>query len=59
MNIIVNSHTYVGQLLVVLAVMVVMSALLLVWVGIGAIIRGIAQIVMAFHVHKHPEAVVA
>src|ERR1700759_4667146 len=31
MNIIVNSHTYVGQLLVVLAVMVVMSALLLVW----------------------------
>jgi uncharacterized membrane protein HdeD (DUF308 family) len=33
------------------------AALLLIWVGIGAIIRGIAEIVMAFHVHKHPEAV--
>jgi uncharacterized membrane protein HdeD (DUF308 family) len=33
------------------------AALLLVWVGIGAIIRGIAEIVMAFHVQKIPEAV--
>ncbi len=33
------------------------AALLLLWVGIGAIIRGIAQIVAAFHIHKHPEAV--
>jgi len=35
------------------------AALLLLWVGIGAIIRGIAEIVMAFHVHKLPEAVAA
>ncbi len=34
------------------------AALLLVWVGIGAVIRGIAEIVTAFHVHKDPEAVV-
>jgi uncharacterized membrane protein HdeD (DUF308 family) len=31
------------------------AALLLVWVGIGAIIRGIAEIVSAFHVHKITE----
>ena len=30
------------------------AALLIIWVGIGAIIRGIAEIVMAFHVHKLP-----
>jgi uncharacterized membrane protein HdeD (DUF308 family) len=35
------------------------AALLLLWVGIGAIIRGIAEIVAAFHVRKLPEAVVA
>jgi uncharacterized membrane protein HdeD (DUF308 family) len=34
------------------------AALLLIWVGIGAIVRGIAEIVTAFHVHKLPEAVV-
>ena len=33
------------------------AALLIIWVGIGAIIRGIAEIVAAFHVHKLPEAV--
>src|SRR4051794_40137703 len=33
------------------------AALLLVWIGIGAIIRGVAEIVMAFRVHKLPEAV--
>jgi len=33
------------------------AALLLLWVGIGAIIRGIAEIVAAFHVPKLPEAV--
>jgi len=31
------------------------AALVLLWVGIGAIIRGIAEIVMAFHVHKAAE----
>src|SRR5262245_8270961 len=35
------------------------AALLLLWVGIGAIIRGIAEIVAAFHVRRLPEAVVA
>jgi uncharacterized membrane protein HdeD (DUF308 family) len=35
------------------------AALLIVWIGIGAIIRGIAEIVTAFHVHKLPEAVIA
>jgi uncharacterized membrane protein HdeD (DUF308 family) len=34
------------------------AALLLIWVGIGAIVRGIAEIVTGFHVHKLPEAVV-
>jgi uncharacterized membrane protein HdeD (DUF308 family) len=34
------------------------AALLLVWVGIGAVIRGIAEIVAAFHVRKLPEVVV-
>ena len=33
------------------------AALLLLWVGIGAVIRGIAEIVMAFHVRKLPEEV--
>jgi uncharacterized membrane protein HdeD (DUF308 family) len=33
------------------------AALLIIWVGIGAIIRGVAEIVTAFHVHKLPEAV--
>ena len=33
------------------------AALLLLWVGIGAIVRGIAEIVLAFHVHKLPEEV--
>src|SRR5262245_44477850 len=35
------------------------AALLLLWIGIGAIIRGIVEIVAAFHVRKLPEAVVA
>jgi hypothetical protein len=35
------------------------AALLLVWIGIGAIIRGIAEIVAAFHVHKIVEEVAA
>jgi uncharacterized membrane protein HdeD (DUF308 family) len=35
------------------------AALLIIWVGIGAVIRGIAEIVMAFHVRKLPEVVVA
>jgi hypothetical protein len=35
------------------------AALLLVWIAIGAIIRGIAEIVAAFHVHRVPEVVVA
>jgi len=35
------------------------AALLLLWVGIGAIIRGIAEIVMAFHVHKASEVALA
>jgi uncharacterized membrane protein HdeD (DUF308 family) len=30
------------------------AALLIVWVGIGAIIRGIVEIVRAFQIHKHP-----
>jgi uncharacterized membrane protein HdeD (DUF308 family) len=33
------------------------AALLIIWIGIGAIIRGIAEMVTAFHVHKLPEAV--
>jgi hypothetical protein len=33
------------------------AALLLIWVGIGAIIRGIGEIVTAFHVHKFAELV--
>jgi hypothetical protein len=33
------------------------AVLLLLWIGIGAIIRGIAEIVMAFHLHHDPEAV--
>jgi len=35
------------------------AALLILWIGIGAIIRGIAEIVTAFHVHKISEVVVA
>jgi hypothetical protein len=35
------------------------AALLLIWVGIGAIIRGIAEIVAAFHIHTYQEAVAA
>jgi hypothetical protein len=35
------------------------AALLVLWVGLGAIIRGIAQIIAAFHVHDAPEAVMA
>ena len=35
------------------------AALLIIWIGIGAIIRGIAEIVLAFHVHELPEAVAA
>jgi hypothetical protein len=31
MNVIVNAHTHVGQLVVLLAVMAVMSAAVLVW----------------------------
>jgi len=33
------------------------AALLIIWIGIGAIIRGIAQIVTSFHVHRISEAV--
>ena len=33
------------------------AALLLLWIGIGAIVRGITEIVMAFRVHKVAEAV--
>ena len=33
------------------------AVLLLLWIGIGAIIRGIAEIVLAFHVRKLPEVV--
>ena len=33
------------------------AALLIIWIGVGAIVRGIAEIVMAFHVHKLTEAV--
>jgi len=35
------------------------AALLIIWVGVGAIIRGIAEIVAAFHIHTAPELVVA
>jgi len=35
------------------------AALLIIWVGFGAIIRGIAEIVLAFSMHKQPEVVVA
>jgi uncharacterized membrane protein HdeD (DUF308 family) len=35
------------------------AALLIIWIGIGAIIRGIAEIVTASHVRKLPEAVTA
>jgi len=35
------------------------AALLLIWVGIGAVVRGITEIVTAFHVRKLPEAVAA
>jgi uncharacterized membrane protein HdeD (DUF308 family) len=35
------------------------AALLLVWVGVGAILRGISEIVMSFHIQKHPEEVLA
>jgi Short repeat of unknown function (DUF308) len=33
------------------------AALLIIWVGVGAVIRGIAEIVMAFHMHKRTEVV--
>jgi uncharacterized membrane protein HdeD (DUF308 family) len=33
------------------------AALLIIWIGIGALIRGIAEIVAAFHIHHHPEEV--
>ena len=33
------------------------AALLLIWIGVGAIIRGVAEIVAAFHIRKLPEAV--
>jgi uncharacterized membrane protein HdeD (DUF308 family) len=35
------------------------AALLLLWVGIGAIIRGITEIVTSFHIRELPEMVVA
>ena len=35
------------------------AALLILWVGVGAIIRGIAEIVTAFHVHRVDEVVEA
>ena len=35
------------------------AALLILWIGIGAIIRGIVEITMAFQVKKLPEAVTA
>jgi len=35
------------------------AALLIVWVGIGAIMRGIAEIIAAFHIHSAPELVAA
>jgi uncharacterized membrane protein HdeD (DUF308 family) len=35
------------------------AALLLLWVGIGAIIRGITEIVTSIHIHELPEVVVA
>jgi uncharacterized membrane protein HdeD (DUF308 family) len=33
------------------------AALLILWVGIGAIVRGIAEIATGFHVRRYPEAV--
>jgi uncharacterized membrane protein HdeD (DUF308 family) len=33
------------------------AALLIIWIGVGAIIRGVAEIVTAFHVHHVTEAV--
>jgi uncharacterized membrane protein HdeD (DUF308 family) len=35
------------------------AALLIVWIGIGAIIRGIAQIVTSFHIRRDVDVVVA
>ena len=35
------------------------AALLIIWIGVGAIIRGVAEITMAFQVKKLPEAVMA
>ena len=35
------------------------AALLILWIGIGAMLRGIAEIIMAFHVRKLPEEVLA
>jgi uncharacterized membrane protein HdeD (DUF308 family) len=35
------------------------AALLILWIGIGAVIRGIAEIATAFHVHRISEAVAA
>jgi uncharacterized membrane protein HdeD (DUF308 family) len=35
------------------------AALLILWIGIGGIVRGIAEIVLAFQVRKGPEAVLA
>jgi uncharacterized membrane protein HdeD (DUF308 family) len=35
------------------------AALLLIWVGVGAIIRGVAEIIGAFRVHRFAEAVAA
>jgi uncharacterized membrane protein HdeD (DUF308 family) len=34
------------------------AALLIIWIGIGAIVRGVAEIVGAFHIRKLPEAVI-
>jgi len=33
------------------------AVLLLIWIGVGALIRGVAEIVAAFHIRKLPEAV--
>jgi len=33
------------------------AALLLLWIGIGAIIRGVVEIVMAFHLKRDPEII--
>lgn len=35
------------------------AALLIVWVGVGAIVRGIAEIISAFRVHRWPAEVAA